>query len=942
MRRSGWSGWLARGIIAVLLATLVVQACAQGGVASAAALTSDAPPNASCAQLAAMSPTATNGPEWGKTLLVGFDATRGWFGVPVCANNYNHFMPGGANVSCTRAPVSDGAYGCAPGVATSDGYGLTFECVELVARFAKWAFGDAPSGWHGDAQYLWLDSNHPADFRAFVNGGAAAPVPGDVLVWGSLDSQGHPWPAGPAGGHVAVVESVSAHAVTFVEENMIGHRNGETINIPREQTTLTRTSNGGWLIGPTFGENGGRTLYGWLHTSRNTGRFPHIGAAPGPASATSTPTEPAPTSPATMAPGPATVAPTFTPTPIPTMALPSLSRGVVITGDGALAQVVWSDTRTPLHPQPVASADVASIGAVAESMGAPTGVSFPPNQSPAVLSLPTHERYVFARGNDGALYSVYTAPAQPALYWQFLRAPKGVTLTGSMTALWDQSGMAVGALGSDGAFWMRAGPSGNLGDWVSLGAPAHTTFSGTLALADAPHGLPSPAVTRLVLGLGRDGALYETDSSAPGTKTGATNAGQASGWTQWTKAPTQAVIATLSDGLRLVSEPSASGVALDAISADTTGHLWILRRTSLTQPWTATSTTLPSADVTVVGAVLHTQSTATPPDLEVYVARASPTTAAATNIAEATISFSGAMPARWRPLDGEVTSSSQPTALALDTDGSALLTTTASAVSLLGADTLVHVLLPSTRISSASSGVELGQIPAPGSFNDSFAGASLDPRWVIHESAQTPAVESDGVLTLSAPQSTPRTADIAQAAPSGSFTVTTYVAPGVDWSATTARPTQQTAEAGIQLVLDDAHALSLGLRSNGYVAFCPTAPGASLQCSEAPAPSGGAAASGVYLRLHVKGATSTGEVSRDGQTWIPVGSWTPSWLPSSATEILGPYAPPFASPDAAQSQPFTSVQLYVTRSASASASATISARFSDFMLHGDTSPAGGQ
>ncbi len=945
VRRSAWSGWVARGIVALLLATLVVQVCAQGGVVSAAALTADAPPNASCAQLAAMSPSATNGSEWGKTLLVGFDATRGWFGVPVCANNFNRFMPGGANVSCTRAPSADGTAGCAPGVATSDGYGLTFQCVELVARFAKWAFGDAPSGWRGDAQYQWLDNNHPTDFRAFANGGRVAPTPGDVLVWGSLDSQGNPWPAGPAGGHVAVVESVSPHAITFVEENMIGHRNGETINIPREQTPLTRTASGGWLIGPTFGENGGRTLYGWLHSSRNTGRFPHTVGSSASSPAASTPVAPVPTSPATMAPGPATVAPTFTPTPVPQVALPSLSQGVVITGGGALAQVVWSDTGSPLHPQPVAPADIANIRAVDESMGAPIGVRFPTDQSPAVLSLPTDERYVFARGNDGALYSVYTAPSSPEFYWQFLGAPKGVSLTASISAVWDQSGMAVGALGSDGAFWLRAGPSGNLGDWVSLGAPAHTAFMGTVALADAPHDSSSSAGARLALGLGRDGALYESDWSAPGMKTSTASAGQAPGWTQWTKAPTQALTTALTGGVRIVSESSASSAALDAISADTTGRLWLLRRASLTQPWTATSAPLPSSDAAIVGAVLQSQTSATPPALAVYVASVS-SSAAAANIEEATIPLGAARSANWRPLDSEATSSSQPTAIALGAYGGALLTTTTSGVTLLGAEMLTRGLLPSSQMSGATSGMEIGQIPAPGSFDDSFTSATVDPRWVMHESAQTPAVESEGALTLWAPQSSPGMADISQAVTSGSFTVTTHIAPGAGWNA--ANSTQPSAEAGIQLALDDAHALSLSFLSDGTVALCPETPGASLPCSKVAAPSGGAAASGVYLRFHVTGTACTGEVSLDGQAWTAVGSWSPSWLPSGVTENIGPYGPPLApsnataTSSAAHPQPFTSVRLFVTRNATISASVATSARFSDFTLHDETLASAGQ
>lgn len=940
--RNAWSMWVWRVATGLLLAILCVQMFAQGDDISAAALTPTVAPTATCAQLAAMSPTATNGPAWGKSLLIGFDVTHGWFGVPVCANYYNQFTPGGANVSCTRAPTAGNAAGCAPGAATSDGYGLTFQCVELVARFAKWAYGDAPSGWRGDAPYLWLNGNHPADFKAFANGGIVAPVPGDVLVWGSLDSKGAPWPAGPAGGHVAVVDRVSANAISFVEENMLGHQNGVAFNIPRERTTLTRTSNGGWLVGATYGENGGRTLYGWLHSSRNTGRFPSVGgvATPSPAQSPAT-TAPAPTVTPT-----ASVTPTVTPTPTPPVTLPSLAQGVVITGSGALAQVVWSDTHSPLHPAPVTSAEAAGVRLVVESLGAPAGVVFAPTQTPAVVSLPTGECYVFARGNDGALYSAYTAPEHPEPYWQFLGSPTGVKLTTSISAIWDQSGMVVGALGDDGAFWLRAGPSGALGDWVSIGAPAHTAFIGTPALATGPQAAPSPAVTRVAFALGHDGALYESDWSA-------------SEWTPWAQAPIDALSASLIGGLRIVSEPSANGAALDVIATDATDHLWLLRRASLTQPWTATSTPLPSAHDSVIGAVLATQvapapeqangSAATPPGLTVYTAIAS-SAATAAHIEQVTLPVSGAISAQWRPLDGEIASASPPTALTLGAYGSGLLTTTNTAVSLFGPASLLHVLLPTAQPSGLSYGMELGQIPAPGSFDDSFASATVNPQWVIRGSAQAPATESDGALTLWAPLSAAQQSDIAQASPPGSFTVTTHVAPSADWNTVAANPAQPSAEAGIQLALDDWNSLSLGVQSGEIVALCPRRDGASMPCSEVATPTNGATEAGVYLRISVADSTCTGEVSRDGRTWTKVGAWTPSWLPSGASEFIGPYAPSLATPNdttesgAAHPQSFTTVRLYVTRNAPATQPDTrvASARFGDFTIRSEGSASAGQ
>src|SRR5512138_3611016 len=76
------------------------------------------PAKASCATLAAADPSATNGAAWGQTLLRGHGAPGGWFGVDVCANAVNFANPGGANLSCDRAPADFAREGCAPGRAT--------------------------------------------------------------------------------------------------------------------------------------------------------------------------------------------------------------------------------------------------------------------------------------------------------------------------------------------------------------------------------------------------------------------------------------------------------------------------------------------------------------------------------------------------------------------------------------------------------------------------------------------------------------------------------------------------------------------------------------------------------------------------------------------------------------------------------------------------------
>src|SRR5579872_2799971 len=68
---------LAAVVITVLSAARNVQAQPSAPLVSA---------NAGCATLAAADRTATNGTDWGRTILPGHGAPGGWFGVDVCAN----------------------------------------------------------------------------------------------------------------------------------------------------------------------------------------------------------------------------------------------------------------------------------------------------------------------------------------------------------------------------------------------------------------------------------------------------------------------------------------------------------------------------------------------------------------------------------------------------------------------------------------------------------------------------------------------------------------------------------------------------------------------------------------------------------------------------------------------------------------------------------------
>ena len=65
-------GWLALAFTLVLAITLPLARSLQAAPALP-------PPTASCEALAALNPSATNGPNWGKTILKGFGAADGCF-----------------------------------------------------------------------------------------------------------------------------------------------------------------------------------------------------------------------------------------------------------------------------------------------------------------------------------------------------------------------------------------------------------------------------------------------------------------------------------------------------------------------------------------------------------------------------------------------------------------------------------------------------------------------------------------------------------------------------------------------------------------------------------------------------------------------------------------------------------------------------------------------
>lgn len=846
------------------------------------------PSGASCAQLAAIDQTATNGSQWGRALLPGHGAPGGWFGVDVCANGIDGVSPGGANLSCDRVPANLAATGCAPGHATYDGFGLSFQCVELIARFAAWAFGDRPYDWIGNAPDLWSRGNHPADFVAYANGGGVAPVPGDILVWGAMDGHGTPWPAGPSGrhdGHVAVVAAASGGQLVIAEQNVLW---GET-NRGSEVLALTHVG-GQWIVGdnraataalPTYHWHASmgttRALYGWLHSSKNGGQLTGAGSVPG--TPVPSPTQQPPS------------APHSTPQPDTSGGFPSLARGVVVTAAGTLADLTWS-------ARDAASGDAAGPRAVARSLGAPPGVRLAVRQTPAVVTLPSGARNVFVLGWDGRLYVAHTSPALLGVIWRDLSAPHGVTLVGSPSASAFATGVATGALGSDGNLWWRAGPMDNLGGWTSLGRPAATPIQGSPALAALPgDGAP------LALALGRDGRLYESlwqDGSSD-------DPSQDPGWSPWTAVSLPAMGGDLAGPLTVITELPGphdwigtwADVPIDVLVRTISGDLWWLRRAGGDLSWTA-SRIVPSHPVTaVLGGVAVANPAASDATvlLHVYVADADGIAIGVMRRHPA----DGADTVAWTrlaPAPASPAAESRWSAIALGPDLSVLLRAVGQRVELAGRPTALSALgatpiapmqpgPPGAVAPPGTAPTSAGAVPQADSFGDGFTGKRLDPRWLMVGEVTAGAVVGGGALALS-PLASPNRTLLVQGALSGDLTLTARVLlpAGAD----------ATLRAGLILYLDDADWLTLGVTRAGDVSFCALTWGQAAPCPHFQLPRGADLTRGVLLRLVRQQATFSAMASLDGASWRAVGTWQPPAPAATATGATAPAGP--ASSDA--------------------------------------------
>ena len=125
-------------------------------------------------------------------------------------------------------------------------YGLSYECVELAARWAAVRYGEQ-IWWNVQAAYQMWDRGPQLKipFRQLPNGGALAPQFGDLLVFGPTASAQY--------GHVAVVSGTRPGSVDIVEQNW-------SVNSPTGKASLP-------ISGTTMPSRYGLPIIGWLRSS---------------------------------------------------------------------------------------------------------------------------------------------------------------------------------------------------------------------------------------------------------------------------------------------------------------------------------------------------------------------------------------------------------------------------------------------------------------------------------------------------------------------------------------------------------------------------------------------------------------------------------------------------------------------------------------------------
>jgi hypothetical protein len=702
----------------------------------------------------------------------------------------------------------------------------------------------------------------------YPNGSSTAPVPGDILVWGSLDANGHPWPAGPDGshgGHIAVVAAVNGGKVITAEQNVMWGSEDH----PSDTLALTKVGSRWILSGssraamtlPTYrwlstmGHS--RGTFGWLHNVKNNGHFPSTSAK---SSTTQKPT----TSKTVQQQFPG--------------GLPSLASATVVTQSGTLADLTWSNKS---FFAPATSADQPQ--AQARSLGIPPGnVRLASGQSAATVLMSNGARYIYVLGMDGNLYLAHTSPNSLGVFWSALGQPPDVSLTGSPVASLFAGGVQITALGSDGNLWWRAGPPDRPGNWLSLGKPSSTTLAGSLALAGEPG-----AGTPIVFAAGADGRIYlrlwlDATVAADGTQIPAS-------WSNWMPLGAQPAGHQITGSLMVVPElPNAHNwiglwpdSPLNLIAADSTGALWWFRSERLSNGWTATQMDgNPAPLSSLLGAVAVPVSSTSSPNastdaIQIYTSSRTASYMSTIMLPGAGTSVSGKP--TWTALPDPPAGMSpfaQGAAVALGPDNSILVATAGDNVVLGGTHAMTDALLPSlAQQNSAGSQsknpwARVGAVPAAATFSDSFTSSHPDVRWTRSDTSVRTTFDTNGLTLIPGSQGI---GALTQAASAGDTTLTLEVA----------RPATlpRSASVGMVLYQDDGDWLTLTVDNAGAVRFCPVA-----QQTPQPCNTGNMnARAAVWLSIQRMGDTFTALVSTDDMSWQHIGQWTPALSGSAKT-----------------------------------------------------------
>jgi hypothetical protein len=541
----------------------------------------------------------------------------------------------------------------------------------------------------------------------------------------------------------------------------------------------------------------------------------------------------------------------------------SLAASTVITGNGELADLVWT-TGDFFAPRTSGDAPHTSV----RSLGAPPDTLLIPGERPATLSLSDGSRLSYAVGQNGDLYAVDLVPTTLGVLWADLGHPPATLLAGSVSASTYAGGIAVAALGSDGNLWWRGGSPAQLGLWQEIGKPGDTSLGAGFTLAAAPgQGTP------LVLALGTNGRLYErewidTQFAADGSVE------IPAGWSDWSplglQPPTVAFSGVLVAATEMAKPHDYIGSwpdsPLDICVLDTSGRLWWLRSEAQQGGWQISQVAGSANLIALLGGIVVAgtdSGAASPPAVQMLQLYAT----SVGRTYEVSLRLPDHLPAlttdgSWTPLPpvpDAILVQSSGAVVSLGQEISAIVLPGGDHVFIGGTAASVSLLLP--EAASSPSWPSAGSNATAPAFTDTFMNRSVDNRWAVVGSSTGLVPETIGLRLLPGPGGA---VSMLQTALSGPFELSVYVR----LAATNA------GQGGLVLYTDDADWLSLLVSQAGRVSLCMEVWQRTASCDSLPMPAS-SVSNGVWLRIERQGPRFSGAVSLDAVTWRTVGARTP-------------------------------------------------------------------